>query len=268
MKKIVLWISIITLAISLTLGCVRRQQTQPSKQETKTPAPQPAALKDGIYTAQESTFDKNGWKAITTVIVKGSKISNAFYDEINKDDNIKSLDQEYANKMKEKSGQTPINAVAKLSQSLIDKQDPAKVDAVSGATGTSTKFKTLTADALKGSPETKGAGGYYDGIFKAEESGFDEHGYKGMATVIIKDGKIDSAFFDEINKDGVLKSKDADYAKNMKAKSGTTPTEAVKKLVTSLINNQDAGKVDTVSGATGTSTKFKDLMGKALSLAK
>ncbi|TZE82801.1 FMN-binding protein [Calorimonas adulescens] len=276
MKRFIALFCVLVLALVLAAGCGGQQQQpqqQPSQQQNEQ-AQQPSqeeatALKDGVYTAEEPEFDDHGWKAITTVVVKDGKIANVFYDEINKDNQIKSLDQDYASNMKEKSGETPLDAVAKLSASLLEKQDPANVDTVTGATSTTNKFKTLVAEALKSSPEEKGAGGYYDGIFKAEEKDFDEHGYKAYATVIIKDGKVANAYYDELSKDtGTFKSKDENYQKNMKAKTGVSNTEAIPQLIQSLITKQDAEQVDAVTGATGTTQKFKTLMGEALSLAK
>lgn len=276
MKRFIALISVLVLTLALVAGCggqQQPQQQQPAQQpqpEAQQPQPeQTAALKDGVYTAEEAQFDDHGWKAITTVVVKDGKIANVFYDEVNKDNQIKSLDQDYATNMKAKTNVTPLDAVSKLSASLIEKQDPTKVDAVTGATGTTDKFKTMVAEALKGAPEEKGAGGLYDGIYKAEAKDFDEHGYKAYATVIVKDGKIANAYYDELSKDtGTYKSHDENYQKNMKDKSGVSDNEAYAKLIEALIAKQDASQVDAVTGATGTTGNFKELMGEALSYAK
>lgn len=262
MKKKILLLYLTFILIVFVAACARKgPEPQPPQEE--------AALKDGVYSAQEAEFDEHDWKAMATVIVENGKISNVFYDEINKEGAIKSLDQDYAAGMKDKSGETPLEAAKKLAGDLIEKQDPEKVDTVSGATGTSTKFKNLVSEALDNDPEKKNGNKYYNGVFKAEEDEFDEHGYKGIAIIITADGKIKNAYFDEMQKDtGKFKSYDEDYANRMKDKSGQTPKSAVTKLVNSLIEKQDAEEVDTVSGATGTSTKFKDLMKSALSIAK
>lgn len=276
MKRFIALFSVLILTLALIAGCGGQQQPQqPAEQpqqqeETQPPAEeQETSLKDGVYTAEEAQFDDHGWKAITTVVVKDGKIANVFYDEINQDNQIKSLDQDYATNMKEKSGVTPLDAVTKLTASLVEKQDPEKVDSVSGATGTTDKFKTMVAEALKDSPEEKGAGGLYDGIYKAEAKDFDDHGYKAYATIIVKDGKISNAYYDYLTKDtGTYKSRDEEYQKNMKDKSGVSSNEAIESLINSLITKQDPGQVDAVTGATGTSTEFKELMSEALSYAK
>lgn len=56
---------------------------------------------------------------------------------------LKSFDPEYAANMKDKSGATPLDAYNNLQQSLVSKQNPDNVDAVTGATHSSDTFKDL-----------------------------------------------------------------------------------------------------------------------------
>ncbi len=266
MKRFIAAISVLFLTLALIAGCGSQQPQD--KKPAESPS-QTVKFKDGIYSAEEAKFDEHGWKAVTTIIVKGGKIERAFYDEINNDKQIKSLDQEYATNMKKQTKENPLDATTKLSVSLIKNQDPEKIDAVSGATGTSDRFKNLAKKALKGSPEEKSTGGLYDGLYKAQAKDFDEHGYKAYATVIINDGKIVNTYYDELNKDtDTYKSKDDDYQKNMKAGSGVSDNEAYLMLIHSLVDKQDVSKVDAVTGATSTTDNFKELMNEALSFAK
>lgn len=273
MKKLLALMLVLFLTVVLVAGCGGSQNNQQGQQEEQQQEQggqeqQQAAYEDGTYYAEEKEFSQQGWKGVMTVIVKDGKITNVFYDEVNQEGKLKSFDPEYGPRMKEKSGTTPVEAFAKLEQSLIDKQDPEAVDTVTGATHTSEAFKALAAEALKGSP-VQATGGLKDGIYKAAEADFDDHGWKAMAAIVVKDGKIQSAFFDEINKeDGHYKSVDEDYAKRMEASSGQTPAKAAEALTKSLVEKQDVNQVDAVSGATGTSNKFKALMNEALSLAK
>lgn len=272
MKKLLVVTLILLMVVALVAGCSSQNQQQGQQQEQQEQQnqqnEQQGALTDGTYYAEEQEFDDHGWKGLVTVIVKDGKITNVFYDEINQEGKLKTFDPEYGPRMKEKSGTTPLEAVAKLEQALVEKQNPEDVDTVTGATHTSDRFKKLAAEALKGSP-VEAKDGLKDGLYKAAEADFDDHGWKAIAAVVIKDGKIQSAFFDEINKDdGRYKSTDQEYAKNMEAKSGTTPAKAIEALSKSLIEKQDAAQLDTVTGATGTTNKFKNLMSEALSLAK
>ncbi|TYP57839.1 FMN-binding protein [Thermosediminibacter litoriperuensis] len=272
MKKLLVLTLVLVLVVALVAGCSSQnsqQQQQPQEQQNQqSEQPQQTALKDGTYYAENKEFDDHGWKGLVTVIVKDGKITNVFYDEINQEGKLKSFDPEYGPRMKEKSGITPLEAYPKLEQALVEKQKPEDVDAVAGATHSSDSFKNLAAEALKGSP-VEAKDGLKNGLYKAAEADFDDHGWKAIAAVIVKDGKIQSAFFDEVNKDdGRYKLTDQEYAKNMEAKSGTTPAKAVEALTKSLIEKQNVEQVDAVTGATGTTAKYKDLMTKALSLAK
>ncbi|MBJ8325281.1 FMN-binding protein [Streptococcus pacificus] len=94
-----------------------------------------------------------------------------------------------------------------------------------------------------------------DGTYTAE-SDFDEHDYKVMHTIVVKDGKITESDFDYYSKDGNMrKSENEEYNKNMKEKSGTSSKEAIDKLNQELVDGQMA-EVEVVSGATHTSENF------------
>lgn len=269
MKKLSIIGLVALLIIVLVAGCGGQQksQEQAPPEESQQPAgDEQVSYEDGVYFAQKEDFDDHGWKAMATIIVKDGKITHVFFDEINEEDVLKSFDPEYAANMKDKSGTTPLEAYNNLEQALITKQNPEQVDAVTGATHSSDTFKELAKEALAGSP-AEATGEYIDGLYKAADDDFDDHGWKGMAAVLIRDGKVAVAAYDEINKDGVYKSTDEEYAKNMKDKSGITPAEAIEVLSKSIIDKQDA-EVDSVTGATGTAERFKALMGEALSLAK
>ncbi|MCB2828615.1 FMN-binding protein, partial [Listeria monocytogenes] len=95
-----------------------------------------------------------------------------------------------------------------------------------------------------------------DGTYKLEETNFDDKGWKGVMSIEVKDGKITNANYDYKNKDGKLKSEDADYEKAMKDQVGTGPQEYLKQLSESLVKNQAAASVEVVSGATHSSDAF------------
>lgn len=95
-----------------------------------------------------------------------------------------------------------------------------------------------------------------DGTYKLEEKNFDDKGWKAFASIEVKDGKITKASYDYKNKDGDLKSEDADYEKAMKDKVGTGPQEYLKQLSDALVKSQSASGVDIVTGATHSSETF------------
>lgn len=130
MKKLISLGLLIVLVLSFAMGC--------TKSTTYT---------DGDYTA-ESEPDDHGYKGAISISVKGGKIETVDYDEYNAEGARKSEDTEYAETMKGVSGVTPAEAYEQLEQSLITKQNPDSVDAVSGATGTSEQFVRLAKEAL------------------------------------------------------------------------------------------------------------------------
>lgn len=121
------------------------------------------AMKDGTYKAEASDFDSKGWKPFVEITVKDNKITATKFDYTNKDGKFKTQDADYNKNMKEKSSAAvktnPQEYAPKLEKALVEKQDPAKVDAVSGATSSSKNFKELATKvveegAKKGAKET------------------------------------------------------------------------------------------------------------------
>jgi major membrane immunogen (membrane-anchored lipoprotein) len=252
------------MILIITMSSLSCRAPEPETKPPEQGDEQGEDYQDGIYTAEEAEFDDRGWKPMITVIVRDQKIIGAHYDEINKENNLKSFDQEYLENWKEKSGTNLVTAEEQLVKSLVDKQDPQQLDAISGATSTTDKFKSLATRALESDPQLSGKDGYYDGLFKSEGD-FDERGWKPKAAVIVSDGDITNAYYDEVNKDtGKYKSYDEQYLGQWKEKSGQNLETARPVLIDSLIDQQDPEKVDAVSGATSTSNKFKELAVKAL----
>ncbi len=263
MKKTFL-IFLLSLLILLSgISCAGTEpETEPEEQPGQTEQPQ-ADYDDGVYSLEDE-FDDRGWKPIVTVVVEGEKITKAYYDEINEENQLKGFDQEYLERWKESSGENLMTAGPELADVLIQQQDPDKVDTVSGATSTSEKFKQLISDALEQSPQSKKEAGYYDGLQKAEGE-YDERGWKPFVAVIVEDGRITDAYYDEVN-DGTrkFKSYDDEYNANWKESSGSNLQLARPQLVQELINEQNTDEIDTVTGATSTSGKFKELIEEAL----
>jgi major membrane immunogen (membrane-anchored lipoprotein) len=97
------------------------------------------------YKAEEKDFDDHGWKASVAVTYENGKIVKVDFEEVNKDGKKKSEDTEYNTKMKAKTGISAADAMAKLEQTYLE---TGKVDAVSGATATTNKFKALVEQAI------------------------------------------------------------------------------------------------------------------------
>lgn len=106
---------------------------------------------DGTYKAEYADFDEYGWKETVTVKIKNGKVEVTNFDAISKDDEKKkkSDDKEYADKMKEKAGITPVEAFENLIKNFERADnDVTKVENVAGATVSSNDFKLLVGEIL------------------------------------------------------------------------------------------------------------------------
>lgn len=127
---------------------------------------------------------------------------------------------------------------------------------------------TAAPEPAPAEPAPAATTGLKDGSYTAAQDNYDERGWKGQIAIEVKDGKIGTVDFDYVNKDNKLKSEDQGYIKAMEDKTKVNLANAMKELESSLVSTQDAATVNAVSGATGTSTDFKTLAGKALESAK
>jgi major membrane immunogen (membrane-anchored lipoprotein) len=106
-----------------------------------------------------------------------------------------------------------------------------------------------------------------DGVFSAKEEKADERGYVADVKVTVAGGKIDKIEYNEVKGGNNSKWADKAYNANMKKISGVAWSEAVMALEANLIKDQTVDKVDTVSGATELSARFKRLVAQALAKA-
>ena len=134
-RRIVSLLAVAALATTMFVGCGSNEAKE-------------SGLKNGTYKA-ESEKDAKGYVASIEIEVKDGKIATAKYAETSEDGVNKADNEEYSTKMKDKSGITPKEAYATLEAALVEKQDVAAVDTVTGATSSAEKFKTLAEEALK-----------------------------------------------------------------------------------------------------------------------
>jgi len=113
-------------------------------------------------------------------------------------------------------------------------------------------------------PATEDAA-YKDGTYTAKGEA-DERGWTPEVTVVVKDGKIVEAKYDEAR--AMNKSEDAEYIKSFKDAKNVDIVAVYKQFGEALVAAQDAEKVAAVSGATGSFTNFKALAAEAIAQAK
>jgi major membrane immunogen (membrane-anchored lipoprotein) len=103
---------------------------------------------DGTYKVSADAFDENGWKPFVEVTIANDQITAVTFDYTDKSGNLKTADATYKKNMEAANGTYPEKYTGELEQQLITKQVISKVDAVTGATTSSTDFSTLVGYAL------------------------------------------------------------------------------------------------------------------------
>lgn len=255
MKKPLSFILISTLILSISTGCTAKNSDANNIDESK-------PLKDGIYITQGET-SQNGWTPEITITVNSGKLTAVKYDETAA--MRKSEDIEYLRSFKAQNNIDLAVVYQELQTSLINKQDPSKIDAVAGATTASNSFKALSEEALALAKEgDKLKDGAYSVAGKR-----DEKNWTPTIAITIEEGKISTVKYDEISGNIYKnKSKDMTYLARLNELKQIDLLQAYETLQSSLIEKQDPSKVDAYTGATAASNQFKELARKAMNEAR
>lgn len=125
------------------------------------------------------------------------------------------------------------------------------------------------ADVENGTTEVDVTHGTFeDGSYELIESNFDENGWKAEFTIDVEDGDIVMSDYNEYNEQGTAKTEDDSYQEAMADQTGVGPQEYVEQLNNQLLDTQDSGQVDIVSGATESSEKFQEYAAMLLNAAE
>ncbi|PTQ83931.1 major membrane immunogen (membrane-anchored lipoprotein) [Trichococcus patagoniensis] len=98
-------------------------------------------LQDGTYTLVEKNFDTRGWKTEFSITVVDGMITESTFENVNEAGEKKSEDAAYQENMVAKAGVGPADYFPQLNAQLVEKQDPAAVEVVTGATSSYDTFK-------------------------------------------------------------------------------------------------------------------------------
>ncbi len=145
-KKLLVGLCTAALAISL-VGCGGSDD----KKAEETNNNSAVTMKDGTYEVETKNADDNGGKAKVTLTVADGKITKATYNEFT-DKGNKREDKEYNDMMKEKAGTNPAEYEVELEKKIVEAQS-GDFDAVTGATSSSDKAKTLVKEAMANATE-------------------------------------------------------------------------------------------------------------------
>lgn len=146
MKKLLAGLSLSTVLLLSACGADAPEETVEG------------GLQDGTYAVEELNFGETGWKESLEVVVASGEITDATWTSVNEDGLNKLEDDNYQETMTNVSGTGPQDFIPELEEALVAAQDPAEVEVVTGATGTSDKFveyaKQIVAAAEAGETET------------------------------------------------------------------------------------------------------------------
>ena len=105
-------------------------------------------LKDGYYTAQAASFNRYGWKEFITIYVNNNTIVTAEYNAKNASGFIRSWDMDNMRQRRRAVGTYPNKYARAYTVALLNRQDPAQVQAVAGAEAAHRNFQALAAAAI------------------------------------------------------------------------------------------------------------------------
>lgn len=107
-----------------------------------------AVLQDGEYSLAEENIGSTGWKVTMNITVEDGQITASDYNYLNEDDQLKTDDDEYQALMTDKVGTGPQDYIPALNENLVETQNPAEVDVVTGATHSTEVFKLYAAQLV------------------------------------------------------------------------------------------------------------------------
>jgi uncharacterized protein with FMN-binding domain len=208
----------------------------------------PKVFNDGTYKGISEADSQHGY-AIADVTIQKDKITAVTLTEITE----LGVTKDYSTY----PYPTAKEANTEMAKRFVGRQD-ANVDAYSGATSSSQKYKSAVSRALEKARKTPTVNTtYFDGTYFGR-SPEGEQGY-GIAFVTISGDKITAVKLDDVTKENVLKDWPTyPYTKALEAKA-----EMEKRFV-----DANSGTVDAYSGATTSSTQWIQAVQDALKNAK
>ncbi len=109
--------------------------------------------------------------------------------------------------------------------------------------------------------------GLQDGYYTAQAAEF-SHGWKEYITIMVKGGSIVSVEYNAENASGFIKSWDNAYMQNMLHSNGTYPNEYTRYYAGQLLDKQQDGQIDAITGASSSHRSFQKLAAAVLQQAE
>ena len=260
--------------INLVEECLKQANSQ---KEIETEAK--SRLRDGEYIAEESEYDKTGYKGIVKMIIKDGTITGLTWDCMDKEGNTKSqlsLDGEYlmtedGSIWKEQSEALAKYVIEHQSIEGLTVNEEGKTDVVSGVSINISGFLDLVENCFSSATMK-----YKNGTYKAEEKDFDSAGYKGIMEMTIRNGNITELTWDCLDKEGNKKSQLSLDGEYLMTEDGPIWKEQSEALAEYVISHQsleglevdEEGKTDVISSVSININGFLELVEDCLKQAQ
>ena len=142
-----------TFSSALLLAACGSDNAADTPVDTTEDAPVEEGLKDGTYVLEELNFGGTGWKEGLEIVVSDGVITDATWSSVNEAGKLKIEDDSYQETMLGTDGVGPQDFIPGLEEALVDAQDSSDVEVISGATGTSEKFKEYAQKLVEAAEE-------------------------------------------------------------------------------------------------------------------
>lgn len=258
MKPMVLAMSILALFSLVLVGCGNGEESAEGPD-----------YEDGVYFATYTHVDGHGWQPFLEIEVEDGDITEANFDYAKPDSSLKSQDRDYRERMEAAVGTHPARFSAELENRLMENQD-VPVEAVSGATGSSNWFNELASElvAKAETGDTEPLVLPMNDTYIAEDEPDERGGWIGHIEITYEDGDVVDVTYDEIKKEGReivdRKTENEEYAEEYSEINDLTPAEVYDQLEARLLETENPSEVDTVTGASITSPRFRELAEDAM----
>ena len=206
--------------------------------------------RDGKYEVVGLT-DARNYTPVLKMTVAAGRITWVEYNEYGPEGMVKRNNPDYIGRWATTYGVDPMKLLVEREAQLINMQDPNMVDVMTGATSWYTNFTKLAGAALDHASRTEeGTFTPNDGLYYVKGAA-DSRGYTPLLMATIKDGKIETVKYHEINKNFVSKRNDAAYIGRWTTAYPTVkPLEALAAMEAAVIENNSFDAIDAISGAT------------------
>lgn len=222
--------------------------------------------RDGKYEVVGLT-DARGYTPVLKMTVAAGRITWVEYNEYGKEGMVKRNNPDYIGRWAAAYNVDPMKLLVHGEAQLISTQDPNLIDVMTGATGWHTNLTKLAGAALDHAARTEeGTFTPNDGLYYVKGT-TDSRGYTPLLMATIKDGKIETVKYHEINKNFVSKRNDASYIGRWETSKGVKPLEILAAMEAAVLENNSFDAIDAITGATGWKENIqalgKDIMVRA-----